>query len=284
MKGRIFSPETIEKMRLAHTGQPGTRNGQHHTEEAKELLRQARANQVHPRLAKRGITIEMVRDAESNGLKWCAGKCKSFVPVTQFAGDQTHGKCKLCVGSKMQDRRDAQTPEEKAEFAEWISGWRVENRDSVRASWMMKKYKVTPAWYDAKLAEQGGHCALCPATTDGRKLPPNAIVGERLYLVIDHDHETGEARGLLCAKCNTALHPVEYVDGWALNALRYLERYGSDRKSKADWLAKNPDLPPNHEPRAEDVVFDTTTAPQFRPGVDFKVDTFLAEPKITVTR
>ncbi len=39
--------------------------------------------------------------------------------------------------------------------------------------------------------KQGGRCAICETET------------EKLH--IDHDHETGKVRGLLCMNCNTAL-------------------------------------------------------------------------------
>ena len=60
--------------------------------------------------------------------------------------------------------------------------------------WLRKRYGITPAEYSAILEAQGGHCAACPEAENG---------GKRLY--VDHDHETGAVRGLLCQKCNSAL-------------------------------------------------------------------------------
>ncbi len=40
---------------------------------------------------------------------------------------------------------------------------------------------------------QGGVCGICGGRDRDRDL------------AIDHDHETGEIRGLLCSRCNTAL-------------------------------------------------------------------------------
>ena len=40
---------------------------------------------------------------------------------------------------------------------------------------------------------QGGLCAIC-----GRKQPEK-------WLAVDHDHETGVIRGLLCSRCNSGL-------------------------------------------------------------------------------
>jgi hypothetical protein len=48
-------------------------------------------------------------------------------------------------------------------------------------------------WYEAQLARQDGHCAICPNTPKSRRLH------------IDHDHQTGKVRGLLCYPCNRLL-------------------------------------------------------------------------------
>ena len=47
--------------------------------------------------------------------------------------------------------------------------------------------------YNALLEKQGGTCAICLAVPEGRQHH------------IDHDHESGMIRGLLCGPCNMAL-------------------------------------------------------------------------------
>jgi hypothetical protein len=46
------------------------------------------------------------------------------------------------------------------------------------------------------LAKQGGKCAICGCSKRTAK--------DR-RLAVDHDHNTGKIRGLLCSKCNTAI-------------------------------------------------------------------------------
>ncbi len=63
-----------------------------------------------------------------------------------------------------------------------------------RRSHLKRTFGITPEEYEARLAEQGGGCAVC-----GRA--PKA--GKSLH--VDHDHESGYVRGLLCFSCNAAL-------------------------------------------------------------------------------
>ncbi|HET9534581.1 MAG TPA: endonuclease VII domain-containing protein [Mesorhizobium sp.] len=59
---------------------------------------------------------------------------------------------------------------------------------------LRRRYGISAADYAAMLARQGGRCAVCR-----RKPEP----GRRLE--VDHCHVTGQARGLLCHRCNTML-------------------------------------------------------------------------------
>lgn len=61
------------------------------------------------------------------------------------------------------------------------------------AARLKSEFGMTPEHYADLLDLQEGGCAIC----DGRP------VTERL--AVDHDHETGEVRGLLCSKCNMEL-------------------------------------------------------------------------------
>ena len=54
----------------------------------------------------------------------------------------------------------------------------------------LAKYGLTLESYDAMLAEQGGACKICGGKPSDRRL------------MVDHDHETGLVRGLLCNNCN----------------------------------------------------------------------------------
>lgn len=56
------------------------------------------------------------------------------------------------------------------------------------------------------LEKQGGVCAICGDE-------PNSV---------DHDHETGVVRGVLCKRCNSGLGQFKDSVGFLLNAVAYL--------------------------------------------------------------
>lgn len=56
-------------------------------------------------------------------------------------------------------------------------------------------FGITLAEYDALFARQGNKCAACGTTENG-------VAGRAMP--VDHDHETGKIRGILCTPCNQA--------------------------------------------------------------------------------
>lgn len=70
-----------------------------------------------------------------------------------------------------------------------------EYRRQRREAFNLYKYGITQAGLAGRIEKQGGQCAICGG-------PPNGP-GKRLH--IDHCHETGRIRGLLCSKCNTLI-------------------------------------------------------------------------------
>lgn len=73
-------------------------------------------------------------------------------------------------------------------------------------------YGITESDYLAMLEAQGGTCAICH---QAERIPGRS-------LAIDHDHETGRVRGLLCASCNRGIGMLgDDVDRLA-SAIEYL--------------------------------------------------------------
>ncbi len=72
-------------------------------------------------------------------------------------------------------------------------------------------YGLTPEDFDRMMLEQGGTCAICEQPFANKPYEPH----------IDHCHETGEVRGLLCSPCNVALGRFER-EKWPEKAQMYL--------------------------------------------------------------
>ena len=72
-------------------------------------------------------------------------------------------------------------------------------------------FGLTPEDYATLLARQGGVCAICVQRPVSKRL------------AVDHDHNTGEIRGLLCSRCNWELLPaLHHSMEIALRAVSYL--------------------------------------------------------------
>lgn len=79
---------------------------------------------------------------------------------------------------------------------------------------VLYQHGITPAELHTLYEAQEGRCAIC------NRPAPERGAG---CLHIDHDHSTGERRGLICNACNRALPMFEEFGGtWALRALAYL--------------------------------------------------------------
>ena len=104
--------------------------------------------------------------------------------------------------------------------ARWAEGHRPPsaNADSRRAARIKHRYGITAQEYDDLVAEQRGLCAICgeppaegPAHWGGK-------------LCIDHDHESGRVRGLLCNDCNLIVKQ-HFTPDRLRAAAEYVERH-----------------------------------------------------------
>jgi hypothetical protein len=115
----------------------------------------------------------------------------------------------------------------REEYNARARAWHAEHRDEANArmrenyrmreqtdGWRVVVHGITRQEHDALYADQDGRCAIC-----GDAHPKTGLG----LLVIDHDHDTGERRGLLCRRCNLALPAFEELGAtWMLRALAYL--------------------------------------------------------------
>jgi hypothetical protein len=161
--------------------------------------------------------------------------CGELKPLTEFykaegCVDGRRGDCRSCFQAKAVARAEAD-PQLREAARERTRQWVVDNperkrennqayatsgrkRPSDRKSHLKRTFGLTLEDYDRMLAEQGGGCAIC-----GR-LP------DKTALHVDHCHETGRVRGLLCFRCNAAIGHLREDPAVIAAALAYVTRHG----------------------------------------------------------
>jgi hypothetical protein len=118
--------------------------------------------------------------------------------------DGHRSECKTCHKTKQRAWYEANRAHAIAEVKRWqqenkehLHAYRREYRKGRKAedrdAHLRRTFGITQADYEELLAQQGGGCVIC-----GRR-------PTKVSLHVDHDHETGEIRGLLCVGCNNAL-------------------------------------------------------------------------------
>lgn len=92
-----------------------------------------------------------------------------------------------------------------------------ERASKAHERYVVRTYGLEPGEYARRLAEQDGRCAICGKRPRNRRL------------AVDHNHFTGEVRGLLCYFCNHfVLGTVEFDPIAAHNAAVYLSNIAHD--------------------------------------------------------
>jgi hypothetical protein len=141
-------------------------------------------------------------------------KAPEEFPRDRGRADGRSQYCKPCSASKTSEYRYVISPDlyrarKKASYGR--------NRETVRRYRLRVNFGMTLAQYDEMLALQDGKCAIC------REPETATAVGKVLELAVDHDHETGEVRALLCGNCNKGLGNFRDSPELLLAAASYLQ-------------------------------------------------------------
>jgi len=93
-----------------------------------------------------------------------------------------------------------------------------------------KLYGITKVEYDRLLRNQRGVCFICHR--DPRVFSTKRY---RHNLCVDHDHTTGEIRGLLCKHCNSMISRWLHDD---VDKIRRVLKYFTRKRPKVTYHAK----------------------------------------------
>jgi Recombination endonuclease VII len=129
--------------------------------------------------------------------KYCYG-CRKYQPIKAFAfledRDARDTLCKAC----------------RAHHSERLHGKRL-----------YAHHKMTRDTYEKLLVQQESRCAIC-------RIPVSALQDAQSrhnrLLHVDHNHRTGQVRGLLCHRCNHGLGSFQDNAAFLLSAIQYLTR------------------------------------------------------------
>lgn len=132
-------------------------------------------------------------------------KCNEEKPLEDFVKNKTvktgyTNECKECHNHYLRERRE-NNPDVVLRNRESGAKWRAANPEADRRKYLFRKFNITIEEYNELLQAQGGVCAIC-----GREesVVRRSKSGKEM-LAVDHCHDTGKIRGLLCFKCNTAI-------------------------------------------------------------------------------
>lgn len=88
---------------------------------------------------------------------------------------------------------------------------------------LKKHFGMSEDDYNQMFVAQNGVCAICQKPEQGTC----GIYRTPRVLAVDHDHETGKVRGLLCHACNAALGLFREDIETFLRAIAYLKTGGT---------------------------------------------------------
>lgn len=142
--------------------------------------------------------------------------------------------CKTCYTNQYNKKHPRHKDYTKFHSAKWRSNpenrakekikyneWRLKNLDKVKAqnknTSLLTRFGIDLEEYTKMLAAQNGSCKIC-------KKPETAVIrGTLARLAVDHNHLTGEVRGLLCLRCNTGIAFLDNNPGILPEVLKYME-------------------------------------------------------------
>ena len=137
-------------------------------------------------------------------MKECS-KCGASKPKSEYYAqksnkDGLYSYCKSCTCGIQRDRR-------KKYGTEYYRNKRF-----------IKKYGINYSAYQQMLMEQDHKCLVCGIEYDENDRTTTFFV--------DHNHSTGEVRGLLCQRCNTGLGMFQDDPAILQLAMNYLQTKG----------------------------------------------------------
>jgi len=110
----------------------------------------------------------------------------------------------------------------KPERKEALKQYYQKNKEKAENRMLYKNYGITLEEYDIMLKEQNGNCYICEKS--------HKLFTKRL--AVDHCHNTGKVRKLLCIGCNTSLGLLKEDVDRVKKLIKYIEENYADSTYK----------------------------------------------------
>ena len=132
---------------------------------------------------------------------------------------QEHGyQCRSCRTEKQRINWASLSEDEKRKRqknGKYQKEYAKKNSEKIkrvsRETHLKRKFNITTEQYETMLNNQGGVCYICQNLCD-----------TGFFLAVDHDHNTGIIRGLLCKNCNSGLGMFKDNQESMRRAIEYL--------------------------------------------------------------
>lgn len=92
----------------------------------------------------------------------------------------------------------------------------IKGKNTIREAHLKRKYNLTLNEYNNMLNLQNNKCKICLN---------NNLDKRAKHLVVDHNHDNGNIRGLLCTKCNAMIGLANDEINLLFSAIDYLNSY-----------------------------------------------------------
>lgn len=152
-------------------------------------------------------------------------RCGDKKSLSEFGKDKYNPDglryaCKMCIRDKDKLWRD-----ENKDVVKAINLKKKDKRkeyydsevgiNSSRRAHLKRNFNITLEYYNELSEKQNHVCAICKQ---------KEIYYRNKVLCVDHNHETGEIRGLLCNTCNRALGLLKDNSEFLQSAIEYLNK------------------------------------------------------------
>jgi hypothetical protein len=196
-----------------------------------------------------------------NCSRYKKGLCKQInpQPLENFGKNKAHQKdglqnwCKFCNEEyinipnnkerlKKTSKKYHSKKENKSKINEWHKNYNKnpevklkrkekslipENIKIAKENDLIKNYGITLEQYNKMLLGQNNCCEMCNITIFEYLEKQNNRIKS---FCVDHNHETGQIRGLLCHSCNLLLGKIEKNKNMLNSIIYYIDKYNVSKK------------------------------------------------------